>query len=53
VRAKDVQIIKLHRAVCKRPGCGWAGSLQNSYQDANTERLQHMASHTRADAMPP
>jgi hypothetical protein len=45
VRAKDVTVDHLYRARCHRPGCTWAGREYPTYQDANGERLAHLAWH--------
>ncbi len=48
VRAKDVQVRKLFRAECSRPGCGWTGGEHATFQDANAERLAHLNRHILA-----
>ncbi len=46
VRARDVQVDKLFRARCRRPGCGWAGAEHATYAAANAERQAHLNAHT-------
>jgi hypothetical protein len=46
VRARDVQIDKLFRARCHRPGCGWTGAEHATYADANAERQGHLRRHS-------
>jgi hypothetical protein len=46
-RARDVQVDKLFRARCRRPGCGRAGGEHATYQDANAERQAHLNTHER------
>ncbi len=48
VRARDVQVDKLYRARCHRPGCGWTGGEHATFQDANADRLAHLNRHTLA-----
>jgi hypothetical protein len=45
VRAKDVQVDKLFRAGCHRPGCGWTGTEYAAFADANAERQAHLNHH--------
>ena len=48
VRGRDVQIDKLYRARCHRPGCGWTGAEHAAYQDASAERQAHLSQHLLA-----
>ena len=48
VRGRDVQVDKLFRARCHRPGCGWAGGEHAAFQDANAERQAHLNQHILA-----
>jgi hypothetical protein len=34
-----------HRAECQIPGCGWAGKVRDSLEDAHTERRMHLREH--------
>lgn len=48
VTAKDVQIMYSHTAVCRIRGCGWTGLPWPTYQEANTERQDHLRLHQAA-----
>ena len=52
IRANTVQVDKIFRASCQLPGCSWAGSEWETYQDANTERQAHLALHREAAPEP-
>jgi hypothetical protein len=48
VRGRDVQVDKLFRARCHRPGCGWTGTEHAAFQDADAERQAHLNQHILA-----
>lgn len=48
VMAKDVQVVKLFRAVCLRTGCGWGSGLCDDWAAANDERQAHLRGHRAA-----
>jgi hypothetical protein len=49
IRANAVEIVRLgtrrHQARCRIEGCGWAGELRGSYQEANGDRQAHLQEH--------
>lgn len=45
VQARDVEIIKLHRAICHRKGCGELSPALPTYQAANEWRQAHLDDH--------
>jgi len=49
VRARDVQVDKLFRARCHRPGCGWTGGEHATFADASAERPGHLERHSLAE----
>jgi hypothetical protein len=49
VRANAVEVLKLFNARCRLDGCGWHGTLQPTYADANAERLAHLDEHRRQE----
>jgi hypothetical protein len=45
IRANSVEVAKIFQARCRVEGCGWAGKLPGSYQDANADRQAHLDEH--------
>ena len=50
IRGNAVSVGKLFRARCHLAGCGWTGTQQATYQDANTERQDHLTWHRLGQA---
>lgn len=49
VRAKDVIVVKVFRAECHRPCCGWTGGEHATFQAASDERAAHLNQHILAE----
>ena len=47
IRANSVEVAKIFQARCRIDGCGWAGELLGSYQEANAGRQAHLEEHRR------